>query len=317
MLYNYSIIKDFVLKHKRVIAIGSAVLFLFVLFLAKRTNFFERTVNFVSGGNRAELVYGDATVADLVNKDSDGDGIPDWEEPLWGLDPTKKETTPGVPDSTVISKLKLQNEYNLGSANGTAPAEENLTETDKFSRELFSTTAALSQNGVMDQTTVNKISDSLSEKIKNSVPRKVYTISDIKVVSDNSTKSIKDYSNALDNLKKKYPVKGYAIDVLKKFIIDENNVDISVLTELGPIIKQSQNIMNGMINTNVPSSIAQVHLDVINAIERTIENMADIQLFNNDPVVAMGAISKYKDNVNSLKSAFDVFANEINKKLND
>jgi uncharacterized protein (DUF4213/DUF364 family) len=75
--------------------------------------------------------------------------------------------------------------------------------------------------------------------------------------------------------------------------------------------------MNGMINTNVPSSIAQVHLDVINAIERTIENMADIQLFNNDPVVAMGAISKYKDNVNSLKSAFDVFANEINKKLND
>ena len=42
----------------------------------------------------------------MINKDTDGDGILDWQENLYGLDPTKKETTPGTPDSTAISKLK-------------------------------------------------------------------------------------------------------------------------------------------------------------------------------------------------------------------
>ena len=38
-----------------------------------------------SAGNETQ----DKTInlADLVQKDSDGDGIPDWEETLWGTDP--------------------------------------------------------------------------------------------------------------------------------------------------------------------------------------------------------------------------------------
>ena len=103
-------------------------------------------------------------IGDLVNKDTDRDGILDWEEPLWGLDPTKTETTPGVPDSSVIKKLKVEQGFSSNTTEGGQDYTENLTETDKFSRELFSTIASLNQNGVMDRTTIDKISSSLNEK---------------------------------------------------------------------------------------------------------------------------------------------------------
>lgn len=318
MLYNYSIIKDFVLKHKRVITIGSAVLFLVCLFLAKKTNVFERTVTFVKGGNRAELTYGDATVADLVNKDSDGDGVLDWEEPLWGLDPTKKETTPGTPDSTVIAKLKAESGYNLDASSGTAvQPEEKLTKTDKFSRELFSSVAALNQNGAMDQTTAENISASLADKIKNSVPRKVYTISDVIVAKNDLFTTIKNYSDNLNNAYKKYPINGSVLDVLQKFIVDENSVDASVLKELDPIIKQTQSLIGEIVKISVPQSIIPLHLDLLNGMERVLENIKDISLYESDAIIALGGISKYEENTALLESAITNLAGEIKKRLSN
>lgn len=289
-----------------------------MLFLAKKTNVFERTANFVSGGNRAELTYGDATVADLVNKDSDGDGVLDWEEPLWGLDPTKKETTPGVPDSTVIAKLKAESGYNFDSTNGTAPAEENLTETDKFSRELFSTTAALSQNGVMDQTTAENISGSLAEKIKNSAPRKIYIATEIKTTSDNSAKSIKKYSDALlANVFNNYKTNTSVMDILKRFIVDENNVDATVLKELDPLIKQTQTMIDQALKITVPDSLTSAHLDLLNGLERVAENISDIRLYESDPILALGGISKYNENTATLESVIKKLADLISQKLSN
>src|SRR6476620_135431 len=47
------------------------------------------------------------TIKDIVEKDTDGDTIPDWEEVLWGTDPSKKDTNDdGIPDNVEIEKKK-------------------------------------------------------------------------------------------------------------------------------------------------------------------------------------------------------------------
>ncbi len=256
---------------------------------------------------------GDKTVESLINKDTDGDGIPDWEENLLGTNPNKKDTNDdGILDNIEIEKRAIA-EGSSETQEGNL--EENLTETDKFSRELFSTIATLSQTGQVDQTTVNKISASLIDQIKNSPPRIVFSTSDIKIIADNSISSIKQYNIAVNSIYNKYPINNSVIDILEEFSSNAENPDSSVLSQLDPIIKQIDNIINAMLKTNVPQELSLLHLDVINGLERVMENLNDIELFDTDAVVAMSAMSKYQENADNLQFVSSKMGETIKQKI--
>jgi len=292
------------------------VLFLVVLFLIKNRTVFQNSLNSVIGHQASGLVYDSSTtIEDLVNRDTDGDGIPDWEESLYGLDPTKKETTPGTPDSVAIEKLKAQQtaETNGQTSTGTEDTT-NLTQTDKFSREFLATVSTLNQNGTLDDATVEKLSSSLADNIKNSAPRKVYTLADIKITND-STQTIKKYSDVFESLAPKNPTKYTVLDVLQKFSADENNIDVSVLSELDPIIEQTNKIIAGMVKMEIPQSLAPLHLDVINGFERIAENLNDIKLYDTDVIAALSGMSKYNQNSTTLVSNITKLTDAITQKL--
>jgi len=297
------------------------VVFAVALFLLKTTSVFENKETYKGAGQKNGLTYGNITIKDLVNKDTDGDGILDWEEGLWGTDPTKKETTPGTPDKVAIENLKKQTGQNQQEQglpllkNGDNQSIENLTQTDQFSRELFSTIATLNQNGIVDQATIDKLGASLAEKIQNPIIRKVFLISDIKTINDNSVQAFINYNNALNSIFQKYPTTYSVLDVLQEFIIDENSVDVSVLSKLNPIIEQSNKVMTAMVKMNVPQSLSVLHLNFINTLQRLVENLSDIKLYDNDSIVALGGISKYKENTTQLESDLNNLVNVIDQKL--
>lgn len=290
--------------------IVSAIVFIVTLFLIKNTNIFRKTVNTMPN-EQGELVYS-GTVSELIYNDTDGDGIIDWKESLYGLDPTKKETTPGTPDDVALSKM-------IGQENGISPeteeSTENLTTTDKFSREFFSTVAALSQGGAVDQTTVEQISGSLVDKISNSAPRKIYTLLDIKMTNDNTIPAIQKYKDTITNIYTKYSTQSRVEEVLAKFLGDGTTVNESALKELDPSIKYLKEIIDSWVKMSVPSDLAQQHLAAINGMERLLENVSDMQLYASDPILTMGAIKNYLKNVSSLQSALDARADAVNQKL--
>ena len=85
------------MKYKRIIWIASAVVFVVVLFFIKNVNLLQGTIKYLGGNQKSGLTYDpNAKMVDLINKSTTGDGIPDWEKVLWGLDPTKTENVPGV-----------------------------------------------------------------------------------------------------------------------------------------------------------------------------------------------------------------------------
>ena len=313
-MYNYNIIKKIWSQYKhRIILIACATIFLVGIFLSNTTISFE---NLLFKKNRAVgLEYDHTTVADAVNKDTDGDGIPDWEESLYGTDPTKKETTAGTPDKVAIERLKNEQSLNNGLSINTT-GDEHLTETDKFSREFFTTVNTLNQNGKIDQTTIDKISNSLSDQIKNSVPRKIYTLNDIKIINDDKTSTIKKYNNDLSILYPKNPPKTTVIDILQRFEGDGNNLNTSVLLELDPIIKQTNTLINGMLKISPPKTLSTLHLDTINGLERVLENLNDIKLYDTDVIISLKGITQYYENTIMLTSAVKQLSSTINKKLN-
>jgi len=275
---------------------------------------FQNTEKYLGINQKSGLTYDpNETVADLVNKSTTGDGIPDWEKVLFGLDPTKTENVPGVPDSATIQEMMQENNPS-GQTNtnqGGTP-----TKTDEFSRDLFAEVSAVSTQGQpIDQSTVDNISNSFAEKIQNPVVRKTFLISDIKTTNDNSAGVIQKYKNALIKIYTEYPTKTNVADVIKEFVGDGTNVNDAALQKLDPIITQLNGILTARIEMGVPSQLAQPHLDVINALERVIENLTDIKAYDSDPVVTIGAMNVYNNNTLTLQAALDDLANKITQKL--
>ncbi|OHA30882.1 MAG: hypothetical protein A3B11_02415 [Candidatus Taylorbacteria bacterium RIFCSPLOWO2_01_FULL_44_26] len=291
------------LKNKRVVLVALAVVLLALLFFIKTKSEWQNEE--VAG---AGLVSGDEILGDVLSKDTDKDGILDWEEGLWGTDPTKKDTNDdGVSDKEEIARMKVERgatSGELASADGSGEAsEENLTQTDKFARELFSTVAALNQTGEIDDNTVAQITDSLASQIQNPVQRKVFVLADLKVTEDSSQASLETYANAVVGLYQRYPINGNVIDILNQLSETEDNTEL--LSELSPTVEQIKNFVNGMIKINVPMALTESHLEVINSLQVIMENLEDLQLFDADPIIALGALSQYEKNTDQFASAID------------
>lgn len=293
------------------------VAILLVLFFIKNKTIFEN-----SFGQNSGISSGEIKLADLVNADSDMDGILNWEEGVWGTNPTKKDTDDdGIEDGAEIAKLKTERGLNSSSETtergSKIDGEETLTQTDKFSRELFTAVAALDQAGELDQASAEKLSESLANQVKNSVQRKVFLISQLKTTSDNSAPSMQTYVTSIDTINKKYPVDGNVLDILKEFVNDGEDVEVEALSKLDTIIKQKSSAINDFSNMTVPTELAQLHAEMINAMQRLVENLSDIQLFEVDPIVAMGAISTYEKNVDILDSTLTKLSAILVQKLNN
>ena len=241
----------------------------------------------------------------------------DWEEGLWGTNPTKKDTNnDGTPDNVEIENLKQQLGQNQ-QGGSLLESEKNLTKTDKFARELFATVAVLSQNGEIDEATAEKISSSLAEQIKNSPQRKVFLLSDIKIAVKDNLEALQIYGETLVSIQKKYQLNYTVMDVLQKFIIDENNIDVSVLSELDQIIGQTSKLIDAMAKMTIPQSLAVSHLNVINTLEKLVENISDIKLYETDVIVSLSGISQYEQNTTTLESNINALENTIRQKLNN
>jgi len=286
------------------------IAFVVVLFSLKTSSTFKNKVpdTGLSGG----LAYDKTIVKDLVNRDSDGDGMLDWEEGLWGTSPEKKDTNDdGVPDNVEIAKLKTELGQNQNE--DVIQNEENLTQTDKFSRELIATMAALNQTGEMDQATIDKLGTSLALQIENSPTKKIYTLGEMKITNDNSVQAIQKYTANMDMLEKKYPMNGNATAVLQESLTLDGDIDGSVLYKLDPITQQMENIIKEMTKIEVPQKIASLHLGLTNAMQKIMENLRDIQLLDSDAIVALSAISQYEDNTTALEASVNNLRNATEK----
>jgi hypothetical protein len=297
-------------KYKKIIWIALAAVFVIVLFLIKSETTFENKDNLQVGDDG--LIYSKETLETLVTKDGDGDGILDWQENLYGLDPTKKETTPGIKDEVAIAKLKsLQNTGE--EKNVTEIDETKLTETEKFSRELFSTIATLNQSGNVDQATIDKLSDYLTEKIKNPISKKIYTLNDVKKTNNDTVQSTKKYYDILNSIYAKYNTSQGVPEVLEKLVANEE--DMSVLEELNPIINQIDKIIKELLKVEVPPAFLSLHLELVNNSQRLLENISDLKLIGSDPLVAITAISQYWENTASLELVAGRLEQAISQKL--
>src|SRR3989339_849754 len=124
----------------------------------------EQSVLVINGGADS------SSVADLINKDSDKDGLKDWEEALYGTDPEKQDSN----DNGVIDLIEVRKQNS-----NKMPTEGSINTTDQFGQQFFVAISALKNAGQLDTQSIKDVSETIYSNIKIEDSTPLYTTADI------------------------------------------------------------------------------------------------------------------------------------------
>lgn len=256
----------------------------------------------------------------IATKDSDGDGLPDWEEALYGTDPHKTDTfnfnmTDGkavangliIPKAIADISVATSSLSSLGSDGSLPPAPAEGTITAAFAKSFFALfLAAKNANGGAD----------LSETQMNDVASQALNSLSSVIVAAPDYKSAKDLT-----------VAGSGADALKAFAISAEavllkntsnattseinylksallNNDATAAPHIISIAKAYRDSAVGLAVLQVPAELAETHLALVNAMMRISQITTDFTFSDTDPLATMLALNQYPQAAQTLGTAF-------------
>lgn len=224
------------------------------------------------------------TAVQKVQNDANDNGIPDWEERLWGLNPNKNGESN---KEFILNKRRTLNpNVDLSSY------EENLTESDTLAREFFATIMSLQQTGDLDEEAMQAIGKAVSQKVvAEPIPDK-YTLEMMRVVSNTPENTARYYKNIQD-LISKYQNRDMGKELT--FIIQGIAYDDQQVLDIVKTIASAYRDFGGeLITIPVPELLSTIHLSMANNYEKNAESIDGLVQVLSDPLVGMKAILSYK-----------------------
>lgn len=262
---------------KQFIIRGSIAIAIIVILLVVQSAWFKNLFH-----KKAAQSPKAVTVGDVIDSDSNGNGIPDWEEKLWGLDPTVLYTN-GVSNKEIIEEKKKA----LGVSDTT---DQNLSDNDRLARELFTLTSALGQSDQVDDQTLQAIAAKLGSSIDIKQVSNHYSLKDVQTVSTTSL-SLKTYSTTMTKLLSNYDTNTADIDVIINAL---QTGDTSRLSELSDTATAYTQIAKKMMGIKVPVGVADYHLAIANGFAGIAQSFTYLQQMNDSDVTSLVGVAIYK-----------------------
>lgn len=238
--------------------------------------------------------------------DSDHDGLPDWEEALYGTDPHNPDTDgDGTSDGAEVALgrnplVKGPNDFlaskNNPVATSSATVKENLTLTDTFARDFFTQYMNTQQSGT--QITPANADQFASDYLKTStlpdISAKQYTLADLSL-TDSGRANISNYKDSIAAIFAKYWPSGKTNEIAIMQQAFTNN-DTGALAGLTPIISGYQSALKNMVTLPVPKLATSLHLNVLNTLSTYIQTLKMVQSSYTDPLSGLVALNSYQNN---------------------
>lgn len=232
------------------------------------------------------------TVGDIVSKDSNENGIADWEERLWGLDPSARYTD-GIPNKTIIENKK--------KALGVPAVTEPQNETDALARELFTITMALGQSGDTSKQSLSDIAAKLADSVEFKHASNRYALKDIHTVATTSA-SLQHYYELMAAVSSKYDTDTAEMGV---FIESIENNDFSRLGDLLNTKKRYEQFARELTAVATPVGIEDIHLDMINNVYGIAVSLGYLSQLEGNSANAFAGVALYKIYDANLQEASD------------
>jgi hypothetical protein len=269
------------LPSKYFIIRGSIAFATIILILVFQTNWFKSL--FIKNPNQENQTPTTQTVGDLLIKDTNGNGIADWEEKLWGLDPSVLYTN-GVSNKQIIEQKKKS--LGINDTN-----QSSLNDADLLAQQIFSISAAVGQSGQLDISTLASIGTDIGNSVKFKQISNKYSLKDIKTTTT-TTASLKAYYGSVAKIINKYEENITDIDII---VAAFETGDFSNLQKLKEISSQYITLSKSLQTLTVPIGIAGEHLSLINSLHGMAMSFDYILQIEEDGISGISGIAIYKN----------------------
>jgi hypothetical protein len=250
---------------------------------------------------------------DTDKKDSDSDGLKDWEENLWGTNINNVDTDgDGTNDGDEVDNNRNPLiagpddvfQENAFTKQELSDSSDGLTETEKFSQEFFREYLSLKNSGISfdDEGVQDFFLSSTLEKAQIAGSSNVYTSDDINIIYDNSREAVRAYGNAMGNIISKYSVEKENEAVILKNAVETNSK--KELEKLDPIIVAYKDHIRDFLTVSVPQNAVGVHLRLINSFSSLAYTIEGMRVVFEDPLTTLNSIAVYQSDVQELADSF-------------
>lgn len=239
-----------------------------------------------------------ATSADITTRDTDGDGLLDWEEHLYGSDIHKTDTDgDGTGDSEEVRLGRNPIKTNTAKA-GDAPNDllpvaidprfaTSSADIEGLKKEFFAKFLAADGQNIRETTYRDLIKGFDVKKYS-----KTYQTINLNITSDNGTDAIRAYGNAFGVLIKKYSVRTHRTEdeILQEAMTSKSN---ATLRELQLPAIDYRNFAKDLAALRVPSALSAHHLNIVNGYDGMTKGLLGMQNLFANPVDGGGAYQIY------------------------
>lgn len=233
-------------------------------------------------------------VKDIVENDSNRNGIQDWEEKLWGLDPEGDG-----PSNKAFINAKKKNLPENTEEGG------EISENDQLSREFFALVMSLGESGASNEEILAQISAQIGDRVTVvSIPNK-YESKDItrRVTSKTSVIEYRDELTKIMNVCQKNGI-GSEMDLISTALNHENKELLSGLTSIEKAYGEC--ILN-IQKVKVPMELTSAHLSIMNNFEKSAQLLKMVEtIFENQIAGLSGIVSYNKYNALAIGALNDI-----------
>ena len=267
-----------------------------------------------------------------LDKDSDSDGLKDWEELLWKTDPNKADTdNDGTNDNEEITlnrnplkagpNDKISDKEDLVAQEKAIADSRQNTMTTVYARRFMEAYLTLkNQKGELTDSDKDGLIESLMNNIKSDIKIKdSYDISNIKIIGGQKA-NLEKYAREIKKiLIDEKPIKENVVIVfnrLLKNLNDKKNAgtyesDAKKILDNGEAYKQGA---TKLVSIEAPDILAEYHLALINNLNGMQEAVRAMSVVANDPMKGLAGFELYRQKATVFSKSFEELKIILNAK---
>lgn len=249
--------------------------------------------------------------------DSDGDGLKDWEEELWGLNPYNPDTHgTGLGDLAYVEQERARvaevpttilGIYDANTASGERPSSSALAGQILISQLFASKEAGIA----IPDSSIRLASEIALSDFETNYSYTLYTAGNILTASGDTIPTIRAYGNAVGQALKTPSGQEapHELSVLLSYAQTSNTA--SFKEQMDAVLANYDRSIANLLNVPAPPSFVSLHTSLINSLVRVRTDLSFMGSVDTNPILALAALDTYEKNSAYMAQLFE----ELRKRI--